>query len=85
VKGSGTPGYRAPELVEKSKFTEPAKCDVYSAGIMLFMLLTNGRLPYEESFYGYEAPKEDQEIHRALHYDTAKFWELQKKRIPNIE
>ena len=44
--GRGTPGYRAPEIAHK-KCKEPKLADLYSAGIILFVLRF-GYLPYDE-------------------------------------
>jgi len=42
----GTKGYQAPELLLKRKYTQ--KCDVFSCGVILFILLT-GYPPFEEA------------------------------------
>jgi len=42
----GTKGYQAPELLLKRKYTE--KCDIFAAGVILFIMLT-GYPPFEEA------------------------------------
>eukprot|EP00493_Phyllostaurus_siculus_P027286 UN27633 len=42
----GTKGYQAPEILLKRKYT--TKCDVFSCGVILFILLT-GYPPFEEA------------------------------------
>lgn len=44
----GTPGYVAPEVLNDKDYT--CKADVYSAGIILYMILT-GRIPFNGSSY----------------------------------
>lgn len=47
LHGQGTQSYRAPELV-KNKCQVPEAADIYSAGIILFLLKCGGVLPYSE-------------------------------------
>merc|ERR1712157_87209 len=42
----GTRGYQAPELLKKKKYNK--KCDIFSAGVVLFILLT-GYPPFEQA------------------------------------
>ena len=72
----GTPHYRPPEMINrKCKSYKP--CDIYSAGIVLFSLMTGGKLPFFE-----EPPKnvteESKEVFRKLkenfYNDSTKFW-----------
>lgn len=44
----GTVNYRAPELVER-RCKNPKAADIYSAGIILFVMKCNGILPYAEN------------------------------------
>jgi leucine-rich repeat kinase 2 len=46
----GTAGYKAPELLKAktSKMPYTNKVDIYSLGIVLFELITNGHTPFEE-------------------------------------
>lgn len=43
---SGTPGFIAPEVISRSGYNE--KCDVFSAGVVLFFILT-GETPFKHS------------------------------------
>jgi len=45
-KSCGTPGYIAPEVIDSTTYLMyDEKCDIYSTGIVLFILLS-GRFPY---------------------------------------
>ena len=43
----GTPGYIAPELLLEDEVANPARCDVYALGVILYELLTGTR-PWED-------------------------------------
>lgn len=45
----GTRNFRAPELMISDETLDPVKCDVYSLGIILFMLSTGGFIPFQET------------------------------------
>jgi len=47
VSTKGTVNYRAPELIDET-CQNPQAADIYSAGIMLFLMKTGGRLPFKE-------------------------------------
>lgn len=61
----GTRGYQAPELLKKKKYGK--SCDIFSAGVVLFILLT-GYPPFEQ------AVKEDKWYHPISVNNPAKFW-----------
>jgi serine/threonine protein kinase len=47
IVSKGTKDYRPPEIIN-STCMDPAAADVYSAGVLLFIFVTNGFLPYSE-------------------------------------
>jgi len=50
VRGKGTVDFRALELRDqKGSSLDVYKCDVFSAGIILFALLSGGVLPFKEA------------------------------------
>jgi len=65
----GTRGYQAPELLKKKRYGKA--CDIFSAGVVLFILLT-GYPPFEQ------AVKTDKWYHPLTAKDTKKFWSLHK-------
>jgi len=65
----GTRGYQAPELLKKKRYSKA--CDIFSAGVVLFILLT-GYPPFEQ------AVKEDRWYKPIAVNDPDKFWELHK-------
>ena len=48
VKTRGTKHFRAPEIA-KNTCTNPYAADIYSAGIILFLMKTGGMVPYKEA------------------------------------
>lgn len=48
-RGWGTADYRAPELINEFNLNALSKCDIYSAGIILFVMRSGGILPFKES------------------------------------
>jgi serine/threonine protein kinase len=48
--GRGTKNYRAPELLAGSESLEVLACDIYSVGVVLFVLLSGGILPFIENW-----------------------------------
>jgi len=66
----GTRGYQAPELLKKKKKYGKA-CDIFSAGVVLFILLT-GYPPFEQ------AAKNDKWYYPLTQKDPKKFWEQHK-------
>jgi len=65
----GTRGYQAPELLKKKKYGKA--CDIFSAGVVLFILLT-GYPPFEQ------AVKSDKWYHPLAVGDPDKFWTQHK-------
>jgi len=61
----GTRGYQAPELLRKKKYGKA--CDIFSAGVILFILLT-GYPPFEQ------AVKSDKWYRPLAMNETATFW-----------
>lgn len=77
IYSRGTVCYRAPELASRAcKNVEAA--DIYSAGIILFLLMSNGTLPYSELDKG-----KGLELYSLLINNAETFWErhckIQKK------
>ena len=68
ILGRGTKNYRAPEL-KKDTCTDAFATDIYSAGIVLFNLLT-GCLPYNEDHV-----IEDASLLDLLREDLSLYWE----------
>ena len=50
IKSRGTKNYRAPEIME-NKCTDPYAADIYSAGVILFLLKTGGKMAFTETEY----------------------------------
>lgn len=75
LEGRGTPGSRAPEIKEGSA-KNFAKADVYSLGIILFMMMS-GISPYREVENG--AKLEFDQFYMVMRKWNAKFWELHAK------
>jgi len=61
----GTRGYQAPELLKRKKYGKA--CDIFSAGVVLFILLT-GYPPFEQ------AVKSDKWYSPLAQRDSEKFW-----------
>lgn len=68
VRTRGTKNFRAPELLIKN-CQNPKAADVYSAGIMLFLLKTKGNLPYLE-----EKPEKGLDMAEIKNNDPTLFW-----------
>jgi len=68
VTTKGTKYYRAPEIM-KQTCTDPQKADIYSAGIILFVLKCQGTLPHAEKelYQGFD-------YYENLKNDPEKFW-----------
>jgi serine/threonine protein kinase len=79
IASRGTPGYRAPELLD-GRVEDAKALDMYSLGVMLFTMVA-GHPPYEEKhdngkwkFDGY---------YEALRHDTGKFWRAHERTREN--
>jgi len=69
VKTRGTKNFRAPELLART-CKDPHAADVYSAGIVLFLLKTKGNLPYLE-----EKPRKGVDMAELKDKNPSVFWE----------
>jgi serine/threonine protein kinase len=69
VKTRGTKNFRAPELYSRN-CKNPFAADVYSAGIMLFLLTTRGNLPYLE-----DKPEKGLDMAEVKESNPKLFWE----------
>ena len=76
VTRQGTLHYRAPEVVYDS-VKDPMAADIYSAGIILFVLKTNGTMPFTE-----EGDTEDKQLFALFLLKDPAFWE-QHAQIQN--
>jgi serine/threonine protein kinase len=75
IQSKGTPGYRAPEL-KKGSCTNLKALDIYSAAVVLFILIT-GYPPYGEIPRGHDS---SYDIHyKLLRSNVTKFWEIHSK------
>lgn len=75
ITSRGTRNHRAPELLS-GKIKSLKSCDVYSLGIILFLLKSGGVLPFKELS---DAEDEDEilvNLHKHLDEDPKKFWEI---------
>lgn len=72
LESRGTLCYRAPEVIETT-CTDFAKADIYSAGIILFVLKSGGVPPHleEEDYQGIN-------LYRLLYQDKKRYWEVQE-------
>jgi serine/threonine protein kinase len=78
VKGNGTYGFRAPELI--SKQCEDLKAaDIYSAGIILFVLKTGGKIPHSEG-----KKVNDIDLSELMYEDPESFWDQHGMLNPNV-
>jgi len=73
VSGSGTPYYRAPEMLEGECY-DPQAADIYSAGVILFVLKSGGKLPHSE-----HAPYEGINLWKLMYEDNPQFWKTHSK------
>jgi len=49
IKGRGTPHCRAPEVIDGQFGGNLYACDVFSLGIILFTMKTDGTMPFREN------------------------------------
>lgn len=77
--GSGTLNYRAPEVMERRGDLDPMQCDMYSLGVVLFVLLT-GHLPYSE-----ETKIEGYDLLRLLRDEPEKFFRAHERMFPGLD
>jgi len=69
VISRGTVNFRAPEIIHR-EYEDPAKADIYSAGIVLFGLMA-GVLPYDE-----KAPVGGHDLYEMVLNQDDSFWEI---------
>jgi len=67
----GTKFYRAPEVLNET-CDDPFKADIFSAGIVLFVLKSGGILPQHENLV-----HNNLNFYHLLQYDNDKFWNTQ--------
>jgi len=71
IIAKGTPGYRAPEIINEDFQQDPKALDIYSLGVVLFMMVA-GTPPYTET---QENGKwKFDKYYDALRTDVKKFW-----------
>mmetsp|Transcript_32582 Transcript_32582/g.29440 ORF Transcript_32582/g.29440 Transcript_32582/m.29440 type:complete len:98 (-) Transcript_32582:332-625(-) len=74
----GTENMRAPEIIDNEVSCYEA-CDIYSAGIILFVMISQGSIPYTEEkqpikgFFNFKSTKRNQ-LQNLLNTDPEKFW-----------
>lgn len=73
---AGTKNYRAPEIIT-GKTAKLTACDVFSLGIIIFLLKTGGMFPFKE-LDEFEAKRPElasiKDLHLNLDRDPVKFW-----------
>jgi serine/threonine protein kinase len=69
IQSYGTCDYRPPELLH-GKCEDPFAADIFSAGIILFYMMTQGVLPQSENDY-----KRNLSLYDLLIYNNSIFWE----------
>jgi len=73
IRGSGTRFYRGPELIN-GNCTDPQAADIFSAGIVLFVLKSGSILPQcEKHLY------QGRNLFELLQTNNAEFWEFHEK------
>jgi Serine/threonine protein kinase len=75
ILGRGTRNYRAPEVIKRA-CTDPEAADIYSAGIILFVLVT-GYFPYFE-----DSIVDNYNLEELLRNEDPKFWEFHMEIQP---
>jgi serine/threonine protein kinase len=75
LKTAGTPDYRAPELKNR-KCKKPMQADIYSCGVILFVLL----------FHRPPCVEDDQtlNLYQLMMEKSPKFWEMHEKNTRNL-
>jgi len=71
VQSKGSVHYRAPEIIQEN-CKNPRAADVYSLGILLFLLKTNGKLPFDEKGFC-----QGVDMRRLLRANKILFWKKQ--------
>jgi len=81
LKTKGSRCFRAPEMVNL-KCKSPAAADIYSAGIILFVLKCGGILPHTE-----EMLLKDVNLYKLLNNNNGEFWKMHcmiQKKAPSF-
>jgi len=73
ILSQGTKNFRAPEIL-KETCQNPLSADIYSAGIILFVLKSGGTIPYAEN-----VSPNSTNLLDLLHNNNAEFWKVQCK------
>jgi serine/threonine protein kinase len=73
IKSRGTENFRAFEL-KYGKCSNPSAADIYSAGIVLFALITGGILPYGE-----DNEYQGANLYQLLTYNPNEFWKIHSR------
>jgi len=81
LEAQGTPGYRAPEI-KKGLCGNLRAVDVYSAAVVLFIMIT-GHPPYLETSRGPEAEYDG--FYKLLRKSPSRFWEVHAKHKGNAD
>jgi len=76
VLAKGTPGYRAPEVLKKDYLENPKALDIYSLGIVVFMMVA-GTPPYVEQQENGEWKFD--KYYETLRSDSQKFWRAHER------
>lgn len=76
IESKGTPGYRPPELKQGNLCSNLAAIDVYSAAVVLFIMVT-GYPPYTEMSRGYDTVYDA--YYKLMRSDVNKFWDVHAK------
>jgi len=70
----GTKDYRAPELISGNIFNFEA-CDVFSLGVVLFVIKTGGKMPFLEDHAGAGIPN----LVKLIEENPEEFWNFHSK------
>jgi serine/threonine protein kinase len=81
VKTKGSRCFRAPEMINQ-KCRDPSAADIYSAGIILFVMKCGGILPHTE-----EMLLKDINLYKLLYSNNPEFWRMHcmiQKKAPSF-
>jgi Serine/threonine protein kinase len=80
IELKGTPYYRAPELKE-GKCVNPAAADIYSLGIVLFLMISGGIHPHLEE----DNLDDGTNLYSLLNKNQNKFWKKQNEMCESMK